>query len=93
MPTKTSIIQIRGLGKQKMAAVAERARLLGMTPQRYLKHLVEEDLAVSERAKKTSFAELLGAGEEEDEAEIDSCVESARTEYHQRKRKGQPRGG
>ncbi len=77
-------LQIKGFGKQKMAAVRERAKRLGMTPQRYLKHLVEEDLAVSQRAKSTSFAELLGPGTPEDEAEIDRLVETARTDHHRR---------
>jgi hypothetical protein len=49
-----------------------------MTPQRYLRHLVEEDLAVSERARSSTFKELLGPGEPADEAEIDRLVEEAR---------------
>lgn len=78
-------LQVPGLGKQKLAAVVERAKSLGMTPQRYLKHLVEEDLAVSERAKSTSFETLLAPGQELDEAEIDRLVERAKVDYHQRK--------
>jgi hypothetical protein len=45
MATQALALHVRGLGKQKMAAVVERAKRLGMTPQRYLKHLVEEDLS------------------------------------------------
>jgi hypothetical protein len=67
-----------------MAAIVERAKRLGMTPQRYLSHLVEEDLAVSERAKTSSFEGLLGPGHPADEAEIDRLVENARTRYHRR---------
>ena len=70
MSVMPAALQVRGLGKQKLAAVMERAKRLGMTPQRYLKHLVEEDLAVSQRAKSSSFKELLGPGELADEAEI-----------------------
>lgn len=89
MASQATALQVRGLGKQKLAAMAERAKRLGMTPQKYLKHLVEEDLAVSERAKRSSFAELLGPGEVADEAEIDKLVEAARTDNHQSKsRKG-----
>ena len=51
MPTTKSAIQVKGLGKRKMAAIVQRAKRLGMTPQRYLRHLVEEDLAISERAR------------------------------------------
>ena len=83
MATQSMALQVRGLGKQKMAAVRERAKRLGMTPQGYLRHLVEEDLAISERAKKTSFAELLGPGQDVDEPEIDKLVETARNEYFQ----------
>jgi hypothetical protein len=63
------MFQLGGLGKQKTEKLVARARRLGMTPQRYLKHLVEEDLAFSERAKSSSFEELLGPGREVDEAE------------------------
>ena len=82
MPTQASVLQVRGLGKRKMAAVLRRAERLGMTTAEYLRHLVEEDLAISERAKKSSFAELLGPGERADEAEIDKLVDVARTDYH-----------
>jgi hypothetical protein len=79
--------QIPGLGKQKMAAVIERAKRLGMTPRRYLKHLVEEDLAISDRAKNTSFEELLGPGRKVDEAEVDRVVETAKVSYYESKRR------
>ncbi len=82
-----AVLQIRGLGKQKMVAVVERARHLGLTPQAYLKHLVEEDLAVSERAKSTSFNRLLGPGREVDENELDRLIEDARVAYHREKRR------
>jgi len=86
---QATLLQLKGLGKQKTAALVERAKHLGMTPQRYLKHLVEEDLAISERAKNTSFEELLGPGRETDENEIDRLVDTARTAYHESKpRKG-----
>ena len=78
-------LQIRQLGKQKMAAIVDRAKRLGMTPQGYLKYLVEEDLAISDRAKESSFDELLGPGREADEAEIDRLVEAARTSHHKHK--------
>jgi hypothetical protein len=75
-------LQVRGLGKQKTAKLVARAKRLGMTPQGYLKHLVEEDLAVSERAKNSSFEELLGPGREVDEAEVDQLVEEAKVAFH-----------
>ncbi len=88
MATQTEF-QVKGLRKKQVAAIRERAKRLGMTPQRYLKHLVEEDLAVSERAKTSTFEELLGPGNAADEEEIDRLVEEAKTRYHGRKaRKG-----
>jgi len=71
---QTGALHVRGLGKQKTEKLVARARRLGMTPQSYLKHLVEEDLAVSERAKSSSFEELLGPGREVDEAEVDELA-------------------
>jgi hypothetical protein len=46
-----------------------------------------KDLAISERAKNTSFEELLGPGRETDESEIDALVDKARTAYHNEKRR------
>ena len=89
MTVTDAALPIKGLGRQKMAAAMDRAKRLGMTPQRYLRYLVEEDLAVSERAKSTSFRKLLGPGEPADESEIDALVEEAKTRYHRRNsRKG-----
>jgi hypothetical protein len=76
MPQST--LEVKGLGKQKLAAVLERAKGMGMTPQRYLRHLVEEDLAISQRAKQDSFRRILGPGESLDEAEVDRLVEAAK---------------
>jgi hypothetical protein len=75
-------LQLNGLGRQKMAALVERARKLGMTPQRYLKHLVDEDLAISERAKSQSFVEILGSGKAVDESEVDQLVKTAKTHLY-----------
>ncbi len=76
--SQESTLQLRGLGKRKTEKLIARAKRLGITPQRYLKHLAEEDLAVSERAKTTSFEELPGPGRTVDEAEVDRLVEQAK---------------
>jgi predicted urease superfamily metal-dependent hydrolase len=89
MTTIPAAFELRGFGKRKMAAIVERAKRLGMTPQRYIKHLVEEDLAVCQRAKTSTFESLLGPGSDEDEAEIDRHVEAARVRYSKlRSRRG-----
>jgi len=85
--SQPATLQVRGLGKQKTAKLVARAKRLGMSPQGYLKHLLEEDLAVSERAKNSSFEELLEPGREVDEAEVDRLVEEAKVAYHRHKPK------
>jgi hypothetical protein len=85
MPATSFTLQVKGLGKKKAAAFIEEARRNGMTPQQYLKHLVEEDLAIAERARTTTFEELLGPGEQADEEEIDRLVEQAKARVYQGK--------
>jgi hypothetical protein len=77
----TVSLRVRGLGRQKFAALSSKAKRLGMTPERYLIHLPEEDLALDRKARTTTLAELLGPGREVDEAELDGLVEEARTRH------------
>jgi hypothetical protein len=72
------------LAKRQVAKIARRAGRLGMTPERYLKHLLEEDLAISRQAKATTFAELMGPGRDVNELELDRLVEAAKIKYHRR---------
>jgi ABC-type uncharacterized transport system ATPase subunit len=89
MPPAISTIQVKGLPKRKMAELAQRANRLGMTPDRYLKHLIEEDLAISQEARTKTFAELITPSSDVDEREIDELVEAAKTKYRRRaSRKG-----
>lgn len=85
--TQTAIFRVRGLAKRKAAKLVARAKRLGMTPEAYLKHLLEEDLAVSDRAKAQSFEQLLGPGREVDEAEVDRLVEEGKVAHHREKSK------
>jgi hypothetical protein len=77
-------IQVKGLARQKWVKIQRRASQLGMTTEGYLKHLVDEDLAISHRAKTTTFSELMPTARKANEAELDRLVESARTQYHRR---------
>ena len=89
MNTTARDIRVKGLGRQKRNALAAKAKRFGMTADAYVKHLVEEDLAISQEARTRTFAELMGPGREVDEAELDKLVDRARTEHHARKgRKG-----
>jgi hypothetical protein len=71
-----------------MAELADKARSMGMTPQRYVQHLIEEDLALDQRARTMNFAELMGPGRTRDEGEIDCVVDEARTRHHRRVARG-----
>ncbi len=81
----TGVLQLPRLGKRKMAALARKAKSLGLTPQRYIRLLIEEDLALDRKARTTTFAELMGAGRSVDEEELDRLVDAARTRHHRRK--------
>ena len=84
MATTAISLRVRGLGRQKMAALRSKAKRLGMTPEAHLKHLVDEDLALDHRARTTTLAKLLGPVREVDEAELDRLVETARTRHLER---------
>jgi hypothetical protein len=84
MATTTADIRIKGLGRKKLNELAQNANHLGMTPGRYVKQLVEEDLAISRAARRKTFVEILGPGREVDEAELDMLVDRARTEHYRK---------
>jgi hypothetical protein len=84
MGTTPTSLQVKGLDRQKMAALANKAKRLGMTTERYVRALVEEDLALDERAQATDLAQLLGPGRAIDEAELGRLVEAARKRQHER---------
>lgn len=83
-----SLLRIPPLGKQKMAALTSKARRLGMTPQRYVRQLIDQDLALDRQARTTTFAGLMGPGRAIDEREIDRIVDQARTRHHRRVGRG-----
>ena len=80
----TMKLQVTGLGKQKMAALTTKAKRLGVTPERYVKQLVEDDLELDRRAQRTSLADLMGRGRKVDEVELDKVVEASRNRHHAR---------
>jgi hypothetical protein len=84
MSTTTSTLLIKGFGKRKMTEIAAKAKRLGMTPERYVKQLVDEDLALDREARTIRLAGFFSSGQEIDEAELDRVVEKARQEHHQR---------
>lgn len=56
----------------------------GVTPEQYLRELVELDLALDRKARTTTLAELMGPGRDVDEVELDRLVEDARNRHHRR---------
>lgn len=54
----TATLDIGKLPAERLSAVKRRAQDLGLTPAKYLQQLIEDDLAVSTRAKSTSLDEL-----------------------------------
>jgi hypothetical protein len=86
-------VRLKGMGRRRLAEVAERARQLRMTPEGYLKHLVEEDIAFEREAREKSFTEILPGNREMTEAELrelDGLVEEARNRHHARVSKHRP---
>jgi hypothetical protein len=81
-------LQISQLPKKKLSALVEKARSLGMTPQRYVQQLIGDDLALDERSRTESFAEIMGPWQPVDEAELDQLVGRARTRHHRRVTRG-----
>ena len=87
MSTTTKVspaLQLPKLGKRKFAELTSKARSLGMTPQRYVRQLIDEDLALDQKARNTTFAELMGLGRDVDEQELDRLIKEARTRHHRR---------
>jgi hypothetical protein len=74
-------LRVTGLSQRKLSALAERAKRCGLTPERYVKQLVERDLEISEEARTKTFAEIMGPGQPVDEEELDRLVERARNRF------------
>jgi hypothetical protein len=77
-------LELKGLGRKAMTQLAGKAKRLGMTPERYLRELVREDLALDQKAKATTISELMGRGQDVDEAELDKLVDGARSRHQRR---------
>jgi hypothetical protein len=51
-------LKLSDLPRAQAAALCEKAERLGVTPERYVKQLIAEDLALDQEAKQKSFKEL-----------------------------------
>ena len=75
-------IQMPRLGKRAMAELVKKAGRLGMTPQRYVQRLIEQDLALDRKARTLTFKRIVGPTKPVSEAEIDRVVDAARSRHH-----------
>jgi len=83
MATTTSCsIEIKRLGRRKINELTRKAKRFGMTPEQYVRQLVDDDLELSRAAQSMTFAHLLGPGQEYDEKELLEIVERARNEHY-----------
>ena len=78
----TTTLQIGKLPARRVLAVKRRAQELGLTPAEYLQQLIDDDLAISTKAKSSSLHDLAGPFREAlagvSEEELDRRVKAAR---------------
>jgi hypothetical protein len=83
-----SEFHIPGLARPKLAALRKKARKLGLSPEAYVRRLIDDDLELDHLAITRSMTELTTpfreAFKHTSEAEIGSLVEAAR-KRHRRK--------
>ena len=82
MATTKTTIQLRDLSTRQLSELRRRAGMRGVTPEQYVKRLVDNDLAIDEDVKHTTIAELAAPIREVlghlSDSEIDSLVDNAR---------------
>jgi hypothetical protein len=88
MSMMTAKLEVGGLTKRRMAELAANAKSLGMTPQRYVKELVEQGLELEHAARTMTFDQILAPLRKGlahiDDTELDRLVDRARTRHHKR---------
>ena len=55
---QTSTLHTSKLPPKRLSVLKQRARDLGLTPEQYLQKLIDDDLAISAKAKSTPLSEL-----------------------------------
>ena len=78
----TSAHRVPRLNKRRMAELTRKAKSLGLTPEHYVRRLIEQDLELDRRARTTTFTRLMAPPRDVDEAELDRLVDAARTRHH-----------
>ena len=85
-----AMIQVTGLGKEKLARLKKQAERLGLSAERYARQLIEDGLSLDEQARTKSFDHLFAPAQARfhesgmTEGELDRLVDAARDRHHQR---------
>jgi len=93
MSNTESTLEVSGLAKTQLAKLRQFAKRVGLSPESFAKELIEDGLDIRERARSTSFDELLAPLRSEfkksgmTEAELDKVVDAARTRHHKRSKR------
>jgi hypothetical protein len=82
----TTTLQINGLHRRTMSELVSKAKHLGVSPERYVRDLLEGDLEFDRKAQTTTLKELMGPGQDIDEADLDKMVDAARKRHHRKVR-------
>lgn len=81
-------VRVAGLGRPKLAAIRKKARKLGLTPEAYVKQLIDNDLELDHLTATRSLSELSSpireAFKHSSEEEIGRLVDASRSR-HRRK--------
>jgi hypothetical protein len=83
-------LQVKDLPSRKWLAIRRKAEQMGTTPERYLRALIDEDLALDHKARNASLTELgrpfEKALEGVSDSELDQIVDRARARHARRSR-------
>ena len=87
-----SSFRVTGLRKHEVVQVKAQAKQRGVTPEEYLREIIQDRLAIAREAKTKTFAQLAVPMRRNfersgmTEADLDALVDRARTRYHRRKK-------
>jgi hypothetical protein len=92
MVTPSKDLKVKGLAKRRMAQLASKARVEGVSPEHYARRLIEQGLAIEEAAQSKTFREIMGSVRKPtlpmSDQEFDALVDQARTRHHARRTRG-----
>jgi hypothetical protein len=95
MAVSTTAIRVTDLPARQLSALKRKARQLGVSPETYIRHLIEQDLALDEQARRTSLHDLAvpfrKAFSSASDTEIDAVVNAARRRRSSRSKRGKSR--